>query len=332
MSDKQVDEGVAQAHALRHAVRVQAIVPIAQGVRQLTLAHPEGRALPGFDPGAHIDVHLPQGMVRAYSLISDAADAAAGRYELAIGLDANSRGGSRWVHTELSADARLEVSAPRNHFPLVDSEDPVLFIAGGIGVTPIRAMVRELQRRARPWQLVYAARSRTTAAFVDEFEACGDAVRLHFDDERGGPLDVAAALAQAQAHTHIYCCGPAGLMERVKSLCADRDPARVHFEWFQAPVRAASAEGPQAFTLKLAKRGLELQVPAQSSILDVLEAHDVIIPSVCKEGVCGTCECRILSGEADHRDVVLTDSERAANEVLMVCVSRAKGDHLVLDL
>lgn len=332
MSDKQVDEGVAQAHALRHAVRVQAIVPIAQGVRQLTLAHPEGRALPGFAPGAHIDVHLPQGMVRAYSLISDAADAAAGRYELAIGLDANSRGGSRWVHTELRADTLLEVSAPRNHFPLADSEDPVLFIAGGIGVTPIRAMARELQQRDRPWQLVYAARSRTTAAFVDEFEACGDAVHFHFDDERGGPLDVAAALAQAPAHTHIYCCGPAGLMERVKTLCADRDPSRVHFEWFQAPAPAASAEGPQAFTLKLAKRGLELQVPAQSSILDVLEANDVIIPSVCKEGVCGTCECRILSGEADHRDVVLTDSERAANEVLMVCVSRAKGDCLVLDL
>ena len=332
MSDKQVDEGAAQAHALRHTMRVQAIEPIAQGVRQLTLAHPEGRDLPGFDPGAHIDVYLPQGMVRAYSLISDAADAAAGRYELAIGLDANSQGGSRWVHTELRADTLLEVSAPRNHFPLADSQDPVLFIAGGIGVTPIRAMVRELQRRGRPWQLVYAARSRVSAAFVDEFEAFGDAVRLHFDDERGGPLDVAAALAQAPAHTHIYCCGPAGLMERVKTLCSDRDPARVHFEWFQAPVPAASAEGPQAFTLKLAKRGLELQVPAQSSILDVLEAHDVIIPSVCKEGVCGTCECRILAGEADHRDVVLTDSERAANEVLMVCVSRAKGDCLVLDL
>ena len=332
MSDKKVDEGAARADTLRHAVRVQAIVPIAQGVRHLTLAHPEGLALPGFAPGAHLDVYLPQGIVRAYSLISDAVDAAAGRYELAIGLDANSRGGSRWVHTELSADALLEVSTPRNHFPLADSEDPVLFIAGGIGVTPIRAMVRELQRRGTPWQLVYAARSRASAAFVDEFEACGDAVRLHFDDERGGPLDVAAALAKAPAHAHIYCCGPAGLMERVMTLCSDRDPQRVHFEWFQAPAQAAGTDGPQAFTLKLARRGLELQVPAQSSILDVLEAHDVIIPSVCKEGVCGTCECRILSGEADHRDVVLTDSERAANEVLMVCVSRAKGDCLVLDL
>lgn len=335
MSDKQVDEGQArtpQAGTPRHTLRVQALTPLAQGVRQLTLAHPEGRPLPGFEPGAHLDLHLPRGIVRAYSLISDAQDAAAGRYELAIGLDANSRGGSRFVHTELRVDTPLEVSTPRNHFPLADSEDPVLFIAGGIGVTPIRAMVRALQRRGTPWQLVYAARSRASAAFVDEFEASGDAVRFHFDDERGGPLDVAAALAQAPAHAHIYCCGPAGLMERVKTLCSDRDPARVHFEWFQAPAQEASAQGPQAFTLKLAKRGLELQVPAQSSILDVLEANDVIIPSVCKEGVCGTCECRILSGEADHRDVVLTDAERAANEVLMVCVSRAKGNCLVLDL
>jgi ferredoxin-NADP reductase len=332
MSDKQVEEGTAQANAQRHAVRVQAIEPLAQGVCKLTLVQPEGKPLIGFAPGAHIDVHLPNGLVRAYSLISDATDAAAGRYELAIGLDANSRGGSRFVHTELKAAATLEVSAPRNHFPLADSSDPVLLIAGGIGVTPIRAMLRELQRRGTPWQLVYAARSRASAAFVDEFAACGDAVHWHFDDERGGPLDVAAALAQAPAHAHIYCCGPAGLMDRVKTLSSDRDSQRVHFEWFQAPAQTQATEGPQAFTLKLARRGLELQVPAQSSILDVLEAHDVIIPSVCKEGVCGTCECRILSGEADHRDVVLTDAERAANEVLMVCVSRAKGDCLVLDL
>jgi vanillate O-demethylase ferredoxin subunit len=224
------------------------------------------------------------------------------------------------------------VSAPRNHFPLADSQVPVLFIAGGIGVTPIRAMVRELQRRGIPWQLVYAARSRASAAFVEEFLACGDAVSLHFDDERGGPLDVAAALAQAPAHAHVYCCGPGGLMERVKSLCSDWDSQRVHFEWFQAPAQPPATTGEHSFTLKLARRGLEITVSAQSSILDVLEAHDVIIPSVCKEGVCGTCECRILSGEADHRDVVLTDDERAANEVLMVCVSRAKGDCLTLDL
>lgn len=332
MSDKQVDEGAPDADTRRHTVRVQAIAPIAQGVRQLTLVHPEGQPLPVFAPGAHIDLYLPKGIVRAYSLISDDAAAAAGRYELAIGLEANSRGGSRYVHTELAVDAALEVSAPRNHFPLVASSDPVLFIAGGIGVTPIRAMVRELQRRGAAWQLVYAARSRASAAFVDEFSACGDAVRLHFDDERGGPLDVAAALAQAPAHAHIYCCGPAGLMERVKSLCSDRDPQRVHFEWFQAPAQPEASAQAQGFTVKLARRGLELTVPADSSILDVLEAHDVIIPSVCKEGVCGTCECRILSGEADHRDVVLTEEERAANEVLMVCVSRAKGACLVLDL
>lgn len=333
MSDKQVEEGEGRAGTPLHTLRVQALEPLAQGVRKLTLAHPEGQPLPGFDPGAHIDVHLSNGIVRAYSLISDAADAANGRYELAIGLDANSRGGSRFVHTELKVDTVIDVSAPRNHFPLADSQVPVLFIAGGIGVTPIRAMVRELQRRGTtPWQLVYAARSRASAAFVEEFLACGDAVSLHFDDERGGPLDVAAALAQAPAHAHVYCCGPGGLMERVKSLCSDRDSQRVHFEWFQAPAQPPATTGEHSFTLKLARRGLEITVSAQSSILDVLEAHDVIIPSVCKEGVCGTCECRILSGEADHRDVVLTDDERAANEVLMVCVSRAKGDCLTLDL
>jgi len=139
MSDKQVDEGTGQAGTPRLTLRVQAITPLAQGVRQLTLAHPEGRPLPGFEPGAHLDLHLPNGIVRAYSLISDAQEAAAGRYLLAIGLDASSRGGSRFVHTELRVDTQLEVSAPRNHFPLADGSDPVLLIAGGIGVTPIRA-------------------------------------------------------------------------------------------------------------------------------------------------------------------------------------------------
>jgi len=332
MSDNNQKDAIASAETGRHEVVLASVETLAQGVRKLTLVHAQGRPLPEFTPGAHVDLHLPHGIVRSYSLINDRDGASAGRYELAIGLDANSRGGSRFVHDTLQAGAALQVSSPRNHFALVESSDPVLFIAGGIGVTPIRAMARELQRRGVGWQLVYAARSRACAAFVDEFTASGDAVRFHFDDEHGGPLDVAAALAGAPGNAHIYCCGPAGLMERVKALCSDRQPQRVHFEWFNAPAAAACAPPAQGFMLKLARRKLDIVVPAERSILDVLEEHDVIIPSVCKEGVCGTCECRILSGEVEHRDSVLTDAEREANEVLMVCVSRAKGDTLVLDL
>lgn len=319
------------AETPRHDVILESVEVLAQGVRKLSLVARQGQRLPAFAPGAHVDLYLPNGVVRSYSLINDGADESVQRYELAIGLDVNSRGGSAFVHTTLQAGAALQVGAPRNHFPLVDTPDPVFLIAGGIGVTPIRAMVRALQTRGGRWQLVYAARSRACAAFVDEFSDLGHSVRFHFDDEQGGPLDVAATLAQSPANAHVYCCGPTGLMERVKALCASRDPSRVHFEWFHAPATAAGATA-QSFTLKLARRQLEITVPAERSILDVLEEHDVIVPSVCKEGVCGTCECRILSGEADHRDLVLSDAERAANEILMVCVSRAKGDTLVLDL
>lgn len=332
MSDKYFVDAPAPADTQRHAVILESAELLAQGVRKLALLSADGRALPAFAPGAHVDLYLPNGIARSYSLINDCAGTHAERYELAVGLDANSRGGSSFVHAALQPGAALQVGAPRNHFPLVDSPDPVFFVAGGIGVTPIRAMIRELQRRDTAWQLVYAARSRACAAFVDEFSAFGGAVRFHFDDEQGRPLDVAAALAQAPANAHVYCCGPGGLMERVKACSADRAPERVHFEWFNAPAAEAGAAAAHGFTIRLARRNLEIAVPAERSILDVLEDHDVIVPSVCKEGVCGTCECRILSGEADHRDLVLTDAERAANEILMVCVSRAKGNTLVLDL
>lgn len=319
------------ADILRHRVLVTALEPLAQGVRKLTLARADGAALPGFTPGAHVDLHLPNGLVRPYSLINNGSGGAPATYELAIGLDMQSKGGSRYVHSDLKPLDELYVGTPRNHFPLVETKDPIFFIAGGIGITPIWAMVRSLQRRAAAWQMVYAARSRVSAAFVDELSRYPGSVEFHFDDERGCPLDVAAALARAPSNAHVYCCGPTGLMQRVNELCASRGKDRLHFEWFNAPA-SPLAEGPRSFVLKLARRDIEIPVPADRSILDVLEEHDVIIPSVCKEGICGTCECRIVSGEAEHRDTVLTDAEREANEVLMVCVSRAKGDTLVLDL
>ena len=316
----------------KHKVKVARTADIAQGVREVVLASANPGLLPAFTPGAHVDLYLPNGLARAYSLTNASNTEGATEYVLAIGLAAASRGGSQFVHEHMREGDLLEVGSPRNLFSLADDPEPALLIAGGIGITPLRAMARLRQTQGRPWQLVYAARSRAHAAYAKELLGHGDAVRFHFDDEMGGPLPVGPVLANLTPQTHLYCCGPQALMDKVRELAGGHPASHLHFESFGGQAPAPGGEGARGFAVELARQGRVIDVPPERSIIDCLEASGVVVPSVCREGLCGACECTVLSGEIDHRDSILSDAEKQANQTMMICVSRAKGERLVLDL
>ncbi|MBS4047327.1 MAG: oxidoreductase [Alphaproteobacteria bacterium] len=310
-------------------MRVQRIEWEAEGIVSIELRAPDAIDLPVFAAGAHIDLHLPNGIVRSYSLCGDQEDRK--RYVVGVGLDQASRGGSLYIHNQLRVGQLLQVSPPRNHFPLVEDAARVVFIAGGIGITPIFCMMRRLSMLGRSFELHYATRNRKRAAFLPLLQGFGQPVHLHFDEETGGPLDIAAIVAAQPAGTHFYCCGPAGMLAAYEKATAALPESHVHVEYFtpKAQDPAATSTG---FTVVLGRSGRELQVPADRSILDVLTSNGVTIDSSCQDGICGTCEVKVLEGLPDHRDSVLTKAEQAANKSMMVCVSRCKGDRLVLDL
>ncbi|MEU0529470.1 PDR/VanB family oxidoreductase [Amycolatopsis tolypomycina] len=296
---------------------VEAKENLADGVVALTLRAPGG-PLPHWEPGAHIDLRLPDGVVRQYSLCGDPADSSA--YRVAVLREPDGRGGSAYVHDKLAAGDRIEVDGPRNHFALVDAER-YLFIAGGIGITPILPM---LDRAGTDWHLVYGGRTRGSMAFTEELARHGDRVTFRPQDEHG-LLDLPSLLADVRPGTAVYCCGPEPLLAAVEAL----GPADLHVERFTA----RADEGPrEAFEVELAGSGRVLPVPADRSILEVVEEAGVSVLSSCREGTCGTCETGVLGGEPDHRDSVLTADERLENEVMMLCVSRACSPRLVLDL
>ena len=307
---------------------------VAQGIVEWTLADLNHKLLPGYRAGAHVDVYIAPSCARAYSLTQPSAGEPTPTYVLAVALAPDSRGGSAYMHQHLQVGAALEVGLPRNLFAMVDSDDPVLLIAGGIGITPLLAMARERQTQGRGWQMVLAARSRAHAAYLDELLAMpGGQLKTHFDNEHGGqPLDVAAVLARLDRAAHVYCCGPQPLMDKVREVAlASGHPAeRLHFESFGG--QSGAVEGDRSFVLELHRSGRQIQVPAGLSILDALEEAGVIVPSVCREGNCGSCECMVIEGEVDHRDQILSEQEREAGKSLMICVSRARGDRLVIDI
>jgi len=294
---------------------------VAVGVVQLDLADPTGRPLPEWAPGAHVDLHLPGGHLRQYSLCGDPADRE--RWQVAVLREPEGRGGSACVHDKVAVGDELPVGGPRNHFPLVDAP-AYLFVAGGIGITPIRPMLGELDRRGRPWRLVYGGRTRASMAYLDELSG-REQVAVGPQDEVG-LLDLDAVLDAAPADAAVYCCGPEGLLRAVEQ----RVPAgRLHVERFAPkPVRVEAAP----FEVTLASSGRTVPVPAGCSILAALEGAGVAVLSSCQEGTCGTCETGVLDGVPDHRDSVLTPAEQAAGDVMMICVSRAASPRLVLDL
>ncbi|MGW0749521.1 PDR/VanB family oxidoreductase [Streptomyces sp. NPDC002587] len=288
----------------------------AQGVLELTLRSSE---LPAWTPGAHVDVTLPSGLVRQYSLCGDPADN--GTYRIAIRLVENGRGGSREAHAQLVEGAELELRPPRNRFELVPAASYV-FVAGGIGITPILPMLRAATAAGAGWTLLYGGRSRASMPFLPELALHGDRVTVVPQDEAGLP-DL-APLAAARPGTLVYCCGPEPLMRAVTAAVPPGVP--VHLERF-----TPAAPGPaEAFTVELHRSGRTVEVgPAESTLAAVRRALPNT-PYSCEQGFCGTCQHRVLSGEVDHRDDLLTDLER--EDSMLLCVSRAKGAHLTLDL
>ncbi|PWK76723.1 PDR/VanB family oxidoreductase [Aminobacter sp. AP02] len=284
-----------------------------------------GGPLPSFEAGAHIDVHLPDGLVRQYSLIGlpDGAD-----YRIAVALDRATRGGSRWLHSSARPGDRIRISQPRSTFALEQTSAASVLIAGGIGITPLLAMARQLHEAGTEWTLHYAVRSRGECALLDELSALGDNVHLHVDSESDRLLDIERIVAQAAPNVQLYCCGPAPMLDAFMVATSSRDSSTVHYESFTPTVPAADDGG---FTVVLNKSGLSIHVGADQTILDALEQAGVHAPSSCRNGVCGTCETSVLEGVPDHRDKVLSDGERAAGNTMMICCSRATTALLRLD-
>jgi vanillate O-demethylase ferredoxin subunit len=306
-------------------LRLHRITYAAAGINLFEFRSPDGVPLPAFTAGAHVDLHLPNGLTRQYSLCNsqDERD----RYVVGVKKDAGSRGGSRCVHEQLRAGMIVPVGAPRNNFALHEDAPHSLLIAGGIGITPIASMVSRLRARGLAWELHYSARRREEAAFLEELGT--QHVHLHIDEEHGGALlDIGAIVRQAPAHAHLYCCGPAPMLDAFESAASGRPAAQVHVERFSP----AKVPGGGAFFVELAKSGRRIFVESGETIAEALRAHGVDVQTSCEQGICGTCETRVLAGRPDHRDELLSDGERAANDVMMICCSRSKDDVLVLDL
>ncbi len=297
--------------------------PIADGVVLLTLRHPDGHPLPAWTPGAHIDLVLTDDLVRQYSLCGDPQDTEVLR--VAVLREPEGRGGSQHVHDVLTAGQLIEVQGPRNHFELVEAPR-YLFIAGGIGITPILPMIEQAAAAGRDWRLVYGGRTRASMAFRAELEQRGT-VEIRPQDEYG-LLDLPALFAGLADDTAVYCCGPEPLLAAVET---HRTNGTLHVERF-AP-KPDAAQGPRhEFEIELAQTGTVLRVPADQSVLEVVERAGVSVLSSCQEGTCGTCETIVLEGTPDHRDSVLTAEEQDCGDAMMICVSRSRSARLVLDL
>jgi ferredoxin-NADP reductase len=308
-------------------VRLTAIRYAARDINLYEFRRPDGGALPAYAPGAHIDLHLPNGLVRNYSLT--VARPEGGTYTFAIKRDQAGRGGSRAIHDELKAGAIVKISAPRNNFPLDESAAHSILIAGGIGITPIWCMVQRLIELGRSWTLHYACRARREMAFREALEAMPQA-QLHFDDEHGGaPFDVAAILGSAPRDTQLYCCGPAPMLRAVETAAADWPSAQVHVEYFTPKAEPAREGG---FVVELARSGREFFIPAGHSILSVLLDEGIDVDYSCELGICGACEQRVIAGEPEHRDSILTEEEQAENKRVMICCAGCRSERLILDL
>jgi ferredoxin-NADP reductase len=301
---------------------------VAENVMALTLGDPHGADLPDWTPGAHIDLVLSPTLTRQYSLCGDVADPR--RWRIGVLRTSDGRGGSQLVHDTLKVGATVRVRGPRNHFPLISSPRYV-FIAGGIGITPLLPMIREAAAAGTDWQLAYGGRRRATMAFLDELASYGDRVRLA-PREESGRLDLAALLGEPRADTAVYCCGPEGLLMAVEDRCGSWPPGSLHLERFSAKAQPAGAAADAEFEVILARSGLRLAVPSDKSIFDVVQAAGVSVLGSCFEGVCGTCESGVLDGDVDHHDSILTEEERESNEFMMICVSRCRSAQLTLDL
>lgn len=313
------DGRIATRAALVRAMRQESV-----GVLSLELAPAEGEAIPGWEPGAHLDLVLPSGLSRSYSLCGDPTDSA---YRIAVLREEVSRGGSVFVHETLRVGDRVEVRMPRNHFPLEPARE-YLFVAGGIGITPLLPMIARADGLGVPWRLLYAGRERGRMPFLGELAGYGDKVSILARDEGGG-LDLAGELAGVPDDALVYVCGPERMLEGARNALGERQDI-LRTELFAAPER--DDEPGDAFTVELQRSGLILPVPADRSVLAVVSDAGIDVLTDCEEGICGSCETRVLLGVPEHRDYVLTTQEKEAGTCMMICVSRSMSPRLVLDL
>ncbi|GAA2893069.1 PDR/VanB family oxidoreductase [Pseudonocardia halophobica] len=302
-------------------------VDAADGVIVLDLRAADGSDLPAWDPGAHIDLQLTPELSRQYSLCGDPDRHDVWR--IGVLLEPESRGGSRFVHDKLHVGAEVRARGPRNHFALEPSPRYV-FVAGGIGVTPIVPMIGEAERAGAEWTLLYGGRTLSSMAFREELALLGGGRVTVTPQDTHGLLDLPALLADARADTLVYVCGPEPLLDAVTALTDPWPAGTLHLERFTP--KTLGPIGDASFEVELAQSGLTLTVPPDRSILDVVTEAGVDAPSSCGEGTCGTCETVVLEGTPEHRDSLLTPEEQAANETMMICVSRAACPRLVLDI
>ncbi len=314
-------------------VRVVRKAVEAEGICSFELQAVDGRGLPAFSAGSHVDVQVPGGWVRPYSLCNDPTETH--RYLIAVLREAASRGGSAALHEQVHEGDTLRIGAPKNHFALAHDAQRHLLLAGGIGVTPVLCMAERLAAIGADFEMHYCTRSAARTAFAGRIQRSGYAARVafHFDD---GPdaqkFDLAACVARPEPGTHLYVCGPKGFMDAVLGTARQCGwpEAQLHFEFFTAD--AAPQAGDGAFQVRLASSGRVIDVAADQSVARALDAAGVIVPTSCEQGVCGTCLTRVLDGVPDHRDLYLTAEEQAANDQFTPCCSRAKTPLLVLDL
>ncbi len=304
---------------------------LAEDVVMFVLVHPAGEQLPAFTAGAHVIVVTPNGLSRHYSLCNSQGER--DRYVIAVKRETAGKGGSASMVDEVRAGTRLEVSRPFNYFPLADNAESHLLIAGGIGITPILAMARELASRGADFQLVYCTRSMEATAFREEILAAPWHDRVRFHHDNGVPsaeLPFAPQLIQRRGETHLYCCGPRGLMQAVRAAASHWPSSALHFEDFGTNDDDSISADGSGFVVRLARSGGQVNVAPDVSILEALRRSGVAVPSSCESGTCGTCRTRMLEGIADHRDYVLDEDEQKGE--IMICVSRAVTPELVLDL
>jgi ferredoxin-NADP reductase len=313
-------------------VRVKRISFEAESINSYELVPLAGGELVPFTAGSHIDLHLPNRMIRSYSLVNDQNERS--RYVVAVNNDAASRGGSRFVHENLRAGDVIKISHPRNNFVLQENAAHSVLVAGGIGITPLLSMIRRLKALRQSWELFYTARTRVAAAFLDELHAlsCNAHPNLHlnFDHEPSGcMLDLPAIVKRARPDAHLYCCGPLPMLEAFEAAAHDRPAEQVHVEYFKAREKTAAEGG---FEVKLARSNRTIAVEAGKTILNALLDAGITANYACSEGVCGTCETRVIEGIPDHRDLFLGKEEQASNKTMMICCSGSKSRTLVLDL
>lgn len=324
-------DGPDKIHVLVRQIRFEG-----KGINSYEFVDPDGKELPAFTSGAHIDVHLTGDVVRQYSLCNDPAERR--RYVIAVLKDEAGRGGSKSLHQALHVQDVIPISRPRNNFPLVEDAHKVILLAGGIGVTPLKSMAHSLERAGVDYELHYCAKDLGFTAFQDEMRPLADQGRLHYHFDGGDPaqgLDIRGLLGDPAPGTHVYYCGPSGFMKACAEAAAHWTSGSVHFEHFKAPVAAEGADGAPpreagSFLVELASSGRRITIPADESIADVLNREGVPVETSCQSGLCGTCKTRYKSGRVDHRDYILDDSEK--EDFITLCVSRCEDELLVLDL